>query len=237
MSKQVMKATRISNIKINDIEIGTKKVNRKVTIQLYNKHISIQTPFLEVCTPLQKTSVANLGQLDTLFKGESDKKINQWSQFIEDLEKKIFEHSKVHGINWFTHNDIKMKSLIREQEAHVYIKWPISLEPNVFVDEKKQSFAPSNIRIRDLVKIIFVPELCVDKDQFGLIVNVQKIMVKPFVDKVQCEYVFDESESDHDMPLLSEQKPAPNQYRGKKKATVKKVTQQIEDYNLSSDVD
>lgn len=201
-NKQVIKAQKISDIKITDIVIGSKKTNKTVPIT-YNgksKMLVCQTPFLEVKGDLRKTPYPNIYQLDTLFKGDGKLKIHELYQFIEKLETHISEQVMNNGSQWFTQKNIIIKSLIRELDAEkevYFIKWPINLETNIFVDENKNSFNPSNLKEKDLVKLIIeISNLWVDENQCGLAAHVQKILVKPYSEKLQNEYIFDETDSE-----------------------------------------
>lgn len=198
-SKQVIKALKIKDIKVGDILLGQKKQNKNVPITLTNKSIVFQTPFLEV-KELRKTPMENIYQLDTLFKGDTEKKIKEFYQFIEGFESHILEQVNKFGTKWFTQKNIIFKSLIREDENDkgiYFLRWLIKMNPEIFVDESKNAFDYEKLHIRDSVKLIVeISDLCLDERQCGLAAFVQKIQVRPLVEKIVSEYIFDESESE-----------------------------------------
>ena len=222
-SKQVIKALKISNIKITDLIVGIKKTNKTVPITLNGKPMVFQTPFLEVRGDLRKTPLPNIHQLDTLFKGDTKQKIQQWYQFVEALESHISEQVINNGSKWFTQKNVIIKSLIREVETDkgvFFIKWLIDLQPGMFVDENKKLFDPTCLHDKDLVKLIVeISSLWIDEKQCGLAVIVQKVLVRPYAEKVQSEYIFNDSDSasesdekaSHIISLLAteQKKPAP----------------------------
>ena len=198
-NKQVIKAQKISDIKIQDIVIGNKN-NKTVPITCGNKVLVFQTPFLEVKGELRKTSFPNIYQVDTLFKGDSKQKILQWFQFIENIETQVSEQVMNNGSKWFTQKNVIFKPLIRELETEkgvYFIKWPLALQTDIFVDENKNTFNPNNLKDKDLIKLIVeISNLWINENQCGLTAVVQKILVKPFTEKQQNEYIFDETDSE-----------------------------------------
>lgn len=208
-SKQLIKALRISNIKITDITIDSKLSNNRVPVY-YEKSKSLicQTPWMEVRGELRKTSHPNIYQLDTLFKGDRKEKVDAWYQFIENLENHISQQVEVHGLKWFTEKNVTIKTLIREEETGLhFIKWPLNLVHNIFIDVNKNSYDYKSIKEKDLVKfIVEVSNLWIHGNQFGLAVVVQKIMVKPVSTEIETEYIFDDSDhsfSDEESNLIS----------------------------------
>lgn len=197
-NKHVIKALRISDININEIMIGKKK-NKTVPISYNGKSLIFQTPYLEVAGELRKTAYQNIYQLDTLLSGDTKRRIDRLTQFIENLEIHIINHINSNP-NWFTQNNIQFKALIKEpnQERETYfIKWAIDLKTNIFVDESKNKFNPSNIKSKDLVKLIVeISDLWINENQCGLVVIVRKAMVKSHIEKIPNEYDFDVSESE-----------------------------------------
>ena len=197
-----IKANRISDLNVNDVLIGTKKNNRIVPVYYKNGALVFQTPFLEVSGNLRKTHSPNIYQMDTLFKGDTRNKLDLWYQFIDNLETKITEQIENKGQEWFTQNTVVIKTLIRKHENDEslnYIKWPVDLKSNIFIDELKTSFNPADLKNRDLVKLIInIPYLWINNNVFGLAVIVEKILVKPYIEKVQSEYIFNESDSEID---------------------------------------
>lgn len=198
-SKQVIKASKIGDIIIDEIIMAPKKIKNKVSITLNGKSPVIQTPFLQITGTLRKTPVPHIYQIDTLFRGDSDKKMNQWYEFIENLETHITNHIMSIGTSWFTEKNVIIKSLIRENDNDSnihFIKWPICLADNMFIDENKKPFDPSEIKDKDLIKLIIeISDLWVQENQCGLAVIVQKVLVKPHVEKIESEYIFDDSDS------------------------------------------
>lgn len=219
-SKQLIKAIKISKININDIVVDKKKVNKIVPIKYKNKSLICQTPFMEVKGELRKTIHENIYILDTLFKGDTKKRITAWYEFIENLENHIIEQVETIGLQWFTQKNVMIKSLIKQDENDknmYFIKWPINLQNNMFIDENKKPIDPFSIKNKDLVKfIIEISNLWVDDTQFGLAIIIQKVLVKRYTEKIESEYIFDDSESDNEDTddenniislLATEQKP------------------------------
>lgn len=203
-SRQVIKALKISDIHINEIIVGTKKNNKKVPISLKDKPLVVQTPFLEVTGgSLRKTTYPNIYQLDILFKGDTKQKITQWFEFVENIETHISNQIINNGSKWFTQKNVVIKSLIRELESEkntFFTKWAIDLKTNIFTDEHRKSFNPANLKDKDSIKLIIeISDLWIHENQCGLAVIVQKILVKPFVEKITSEYIFDESEDSETM--------------------------------------
>lgn len=199
--KQIVKALKISDIDIEKIIVGTKKTNKTVPITYKEKPLVFQTPFLEITAKPRKTSFQNIYQLDTLFKGDTKQKIDQWYQFIENIETSVSNQVINNGSKWFTQKNVVIKSLIREldSEKEIYfVKWPIDLKTNIFVDEYKNSFNVENLKEKDLIKLIIeLSDLWINENQCGLAIIVQKILVKPFSEKIASEYIFDDSESEN----------------------------------------
>ena len=222
-TKEVIKALKISDIKISDITIGTKKTNKTVPILLGDKLLVCQTPFLEIKGNLRKTPYPNIYQMDTLFRGDTKQKIHQWYNFIENIETHISDLVMNTGSKWFTQKNVIIKSLIRELEPDkgiFFIKWPVDLQTNIFVDENKKAFDPSKLHDKDLVKLIIeISNLWIDGNQCGLAVIVQKVLVRPYTEKVESEYIFDDTDSEHELSenenniislLATEQKTQPS---------------------------
>jgi hypothetical protein len=209
-TKEIIKALKISDINVEEITIGsnvkeitigTKKTNKTVPITFKNKSIVFQTPFLEIIGNLRKTPYNNIYQLDTLFRGDNKQKNHQWYQFIENLETHVSNQVVSNGSKWFSQKNIIIKSLIREldpEKGIFFVKWPIDLKTNIFVDESKKLFDPMTLKERDLVKLIVeISDLWINENQCGLAIVVQKILVKPYLEKIQSEYIFDDIESEN----------------------------------------
>ncbi|AYV85488.1 MAG: hypothetical protein Satyrvirus19_10 [Satyrvirus sp.] len=199
-TKQPIKALKISDISIKDITIGTKKINNMVSIKLKDGLLHFQTPYVESFGNLKKTNYPNIYQLYTLFKGDNQNKINEWFEFLENLETHIINQIVNSSPKWFTKNNITNKSLIRELDGEkniFFIRWGFDLQENMFINEKKEPFDPSALKEKDLIKLIVeVPSLWIKENQCGLAAFVKKIMVKPFVEKIPNEYVFDDEFDD-----------------------------------------
>ena len=212
-NKNIIKALKISNINVDNIVVGQKKNNKTIPITLSGEDIVCQTPFLEIKGSMRKTSFTNIYQIDTLFKGDDQTKIDQWYQFIENIESKITNQIITKGSKWFTQKDVFIKSLIREQDGDknqypknelCFIKWPIDLQMCSFIDEEKKSFNPLDIKDGDCIKLIIeISNLWIDNNQFGLVVVVRKILVKQRIEKIESEYIFDESEKTEEDVIIS----------------------------------
>lgn len=198
--KEVIKASKISQINVEEILIGTKKMNKKVSIRYHEKPLVIQTPFLEIMGPLKKTIHPNIYQMETLFSGDTKNRIREWYEFIENIENNISTQVINNGTKWFTSKNIEIKSLIREHDVQpgtFFIRWLIKLETNIFVDDTKKQFNPFDLKAKDLVKLIAeIPDIWINENQCGLAVLVQKVMVMSLQEKTQNEYVFSETDSD-----------------------------------------
>lgn len=199
---EVIKALRISNINVDDVVFGQKKTTKTIPIQYKNNSFVFQTPFMEVHGGLRKTGFQNIYQLDTLFKGDTSNKMDQLFHFIENLEDRVVKLLSNNGTMWFQHQEVVIKSLIRELDAtkeNYFIKWPIDLKNNIFIGENKQPFDPFELKNKDRVKLIVgIFDLWINNNQCGLAVIVQKILVKKYEEKIPSEYVFDDSENEED---------------------------------------
>lgn len=221
-AKEVIRASKISDIVIDGVTFGNKKTSTTVPIRWKGQPLVFQTPFIEVIGTLRKTIYPDLYQMDTLFRGDHKKKQQQWYQFIENLETHISILVKNHGTKWFTEKNVNIKSLIRELDPDkgiFFIKWPIDLKTNIFIDEHKNLFNPANIKEKDQIKfIVEISDLWIRENQCGLAVIVQKALVKQYTETIPSEYVFDDTASDevNDNPdnsiislLATEQKTRP----------------------------
>jgi len=243
-STEVIKALRICDINVEEVVIGTKKTNKTVPITYKSKPLVFQTPFLEVKGGLRKTAFPNLYQFDTLFKGDTKQKIHNWYRFIENLETHVSNHVVSNGSSWFTQKDVNIKSLIRELDPTkeiFFLKWPVDLKTNIFVDENKKPFNPAELKDGDCVKLIVeISDLWVSENNCGLAVIVQKILVKQYLEKPQSEYIFNETDSESESEreldddenniislLATEQKtrPLPKQQQNNSAAINKKPMQ------------
>lgn len=204
MSKPTIKALKFTSIKIDDIILSSKKNNKKVQIKYGNDILVFQTPFMEVKKEPRTTLYPDIVKIDTFFKGESKSKIQKWFHFIENLENHIVQQVEQYGSTWFTQKNVIIKSLIRELEPHkienddidtsmFFIEWPVDIKGANFIDEHKKPFDFSNLKEGDLVKfIIEISNLWIDKNQFGLIFIIKKVMVKSHKEKIKKVYDFDE---------------------------------------------
>lgn len=262
--RQVIRALKTSKININSVIISTKKINNSAKIS-YNKPdypFVIQTPFLEVLTPLVGISGSNTGSnteskishLTTLFKGDTPSRVNSFNEFIDDIEGYVQSHIETHHMKLFNENSgVDMKSLIKiiDQEKKIYgIKWIIKSDLTEFLDEYKNPFDPKNLQTKDLVKIIFeIPDLYIsDANQCMLAALVRKILVKKSVEEINSEYVFDsDSDSDNETAdhqdfislLATEQNTAPNSVPNPSKhqsKTPPKPLSNIKSTNLSDEL-
>lgn len=204
---QIIKASKISDIVINEIIFGTKKSN-KVPIIYKSSNFIFQTPFLELSSHLIDTPFPDLFQMITLFNGESKKKIDQWFQFIENVETRISEQIENNN-DWFSNTNVSFKSLIRGDKDNLFVKWIVDLKENIFIDESRNEVNPFSLKAGDLVKLIVeIPYLWIKDDQFGIVVTVHKGLVKSSTEKeeVPTDYQFDddtESESSEDDDMVS----------------------------------
>ncbi|AGC01837.1 hypothetical protein H012_gp626 [Acanthamoeba polyphaga moumouvirus] len=224
-NKKVVKALKISKIDINKITIGSKLVDKRVPIY-YNGNsngLVYQTPFLEVKEKLRRVNEnVKLYNIDTWFKGDSNKRIAGFYQFIDNFEDHISNLVEKQVINsnnkWFNNQqNINIKSLIRLLEADnniSYIKWTLDLtNNNIFVDENKNVFNPEDLDESHVIKLIIeVGDLWIHENQFGPAAVVRKILVKKL--ESSSEYEFDETDSDDSdneeliSALATEQKPS-----------------------------
>jgi len=212
-SKQTIRASRPSEIKISDIVVG-ERTDKKVPISLGSwttasgsavstsgsKSIVVQTPYLEVWGSIKPTPNPNIHQIITLFKGDSKKKINQWVKFLENYETHVINKVTKQGSDWFTEKGVCIKTMIQQKDDDkdtFFTKWVIDSNRNIVVDEYGQPYSLSQINDKDCIKLIIeMSDLWINNNQFGTFVIVQKIRVRPFQEKVENEYIFDESKSD-----------------------------------------
>lgn len=198
-NKQVIKASKISDIDVDKINIGLKKINKRVPITLNDTSLVFQTPFLEVTGSIEKTTVQNIFQLITLFKGESKHRVGRFRKFIETLETHISRQITQNGSKWFTQEDVIIKSLIREPDNQKteFVKWVFEMKPNMFIDEQKKPIIPDDLKNGDQIKLIVeLSDLWINENQCGFVINVQKILVKPHIEKMESEYVFNDTDTD-----------------------------------------
>ena len=212
---QVLRARRLSDINIANIEYANTKINKKVPITYDDGPLYLQTPFLEVYNPIRPTEYPNILQFDTLFSGDSKRRNQKYFNFIRNLELHAETQIELNGAVWFadntsTDNNIVLKSLIRcidinsnknkdfdTSPDQCYIKWVTDGDPESFVDEDKTLFNPAEIRQKDLVKLIIeVSGLWIERNQCGLAVIVKKVLVRRHIEKIKYEYIFNESVSD-----------------------------------------
>ncbi|AEX61491.1 hypothetical protein c7_L427 [Megavirus courdo7] len=230
-TKKIVKALKISKIDVNKISIGSKNVNKKVTIYNENKPgLVYQTPFLQVKEKLRKVNEnlsVKLYNFDTWFRGDTHSRISGYYQFIDNYEDRIstlVEDQMVKQINnnstdkWFNNpNNVNIKSLIRiydEENGVYFIKWTLELNDNIFIDENKNTFNPENLDETYLVKLIIEsPDFWINDNQFAPAAIVRKVLVKKM--ESASEYEFDETESEGSdnefiSVLATEQKPKQN---------------------------
>lgn len=206
-SADIIQALKISDINISSILVANAVKNKRVKITYQNKPLICQTPFLEVQTAVTESVLSEIKQFNTIFSGDTKRRINAFYQFIEKLELYIENQVAKNGNKWFPQTNIILKSLIRENADINFIRWPFDIKKVQFIDESKHKFDFDKIKPKDLVKIILeISDLWIDRDQFGLIVITQKIMVKPFIEKIKHEYdyVFNETRSNQSSDSDSE---------------------------------
>jgi hypothetical protein len=198
--KQTIKPLKISEIKISDIIIGNKTKNQKVPLSLKGKPIITQTPYFEVISTVMKTSHDNICQLETIPDENSEKSI-RFLQFIEDIETYICNYLQSGNLNWFNDHNITFKSFIREdKQKRVYIRWPMELTNDLFINFKKEIIDPFKIKEGQLIRfIIEISNLWINENKIGLAIIVQKAMIKDKeeVSNIETEYIFTESEEEN----------------------------------------
>lgn len=194
-SKQTIKATRLSNINIQDIILNAKKNNKYCSLKYKNRPLILQTPYLKVKDAVRKTNHDNLCIIDTLMETYPITNAIKWSKFIDDLESHISNQVSLIGKSWFNQNNIIFKSLIKTNDENIqYIKWPINLAKTIIVDENKNSILPTSIKAGDYLKfIIEFSNIWIDDNKFGLAIVVHKILLK---DIIENDYVFDDSDDE-----------------------------------------
>jgi hypothetical protein len=208
MSSKQVRANRITDIRLSDIKLGNKKLvklkdsKEAIVPIIYNgKTLVCQTPFLEVWGPPKKTSYPNIVQLDTRFSGDSKIKIQKFYQFLEDIETHISNLVSTYGSKWFNNKNIIIRSFIRESDEKdvFYLRWPIEIQPNILVDEQKKPLDCASIIEHDQIRFIFeIPSIWIDENHFGLVIFVQKMMLRRKQEIVRNDYVFADSESENE---------------------------------------
>ena len=215
-NKQLVRALKISSINISDIVIGTKKINKKVSITYQGKPLVFQTPYLKVSGKPIKTINQNFMEINTLFEGDSKEKIDEWFNFVDSLENNISIQIEKHIDDWFSNSRITIKSLIRGTDNNLYIKWIVGCNHG-FVDDNNKYFDPQNLKEGNLIRMIVSAEnLWINENQCGLYIIVPKLMVKTKEEQNETEYDFN-SESDDELisVLATEQKPEQIKKTGK----------------------
>lgn len=218
MSIKVIKALRLSNIKIDMIKLDNRISRNKCTIS-YPEPLIFQTPYLKVNGGLRATAIENCYLIETLFIDENDQAASEWYNFIENLENHVTDSVVAQGSDWFDESDVGIKSLIRQYENSgvIYIKWPLDLHPELFVDEDYLQYDPQKLRDGDYVKLIVeITGVWITHNMFGLAVIARKVRVKSNTNNNDSyNYVYDsDSESEVDQSerniislLATEQKP------------------------------
>ena len=216
-------SNRISDIDIaKDIKIGDIKIGKKVPVYHKDGPIIFQTPLMEITGPIKKTHLQGIYQLDTLFTGDTKKKMKNLFNFIDQLEDKVSSQVEEIGEEWFPKNSKKeIKSFIRimgSDKKIMFIKWIIDLNENIFYDSDKNLYDYTNLREGDLIKLIVeISHIWINDNQFGFLPAIQKIRVEKKKEAIKKDYDFIESESeDEDDPydnnlislIATEQKPS-----------------------------
>lgn len=248
MSKQV-RASRISEININELQIKNKKGN-KAPILYKKEPIIIETPYLEVSIGVRDSDFPEIYLLDTLLKGDTREKINSWFQFIEKLEDHVVTQVLNNGSNWFTEKNVNVKSLIRDPKpgSSIYsIKWPLDSKLVKYIDRNKNPYDYRLLKSGDRIKLIVkIPSLWIDQNQCGLAVIVQKILVRPQGEESQRDYSFNESDDSFENEenivsiLASEQKPHSKDFITKysqNSQSLSSTDDQIDDQDLNIKVE
>jgi hypothetical protein len=192
----IIKALRVSEINISDIELGNKH-DKKAKLSIKNKLIIMQTPLLEVDTIPILTNCSDVYEFTTLLTGRSQRKIKRFSKFTEDFESHIFNIIKEKYNTWFKENKIDYKPLIREKkDGTLFIKWIFDKSITPCIDKNNNEFDISKIKIRDQIQfIIELSYLWINTNQFGIVVTVHKMRVYEFNEPIVNEYEFNNSES------------------------------------------
>lgn len=215
--KLVVRASKISEILPTDVIFGPNKVNKTVPVTYQSKPIVLQSPFMRISGKPTKTRYPDIYQIDTLFDGDSKSKLDEFFGFFDMLESKLSDQVSNH-IEWFSAKEITIKSFIRENEENknFYIRWAIDYKID-FIDVEKNAFDPLDLSENDNIRLIFsISDMWINGNQCGLMVVVQKVMVKPYVETVETEYHFNsdsdigtdgESEDNLISIMATEQKP------------------------------
>jgi len=159
-------------------------------------------------------------EINTLFEGDSREKIDEWFNFIDNLENSISVQIEKHIEEWFSNTNITIKSLIRGTDI-LYIKWIVGCNHG-FIDDNNKYFDPQNLKEGNLIRMVVSAEnLWINENQCGLYIIVPKLMVKTKEEQNETEYDFN-SESDDELisVLATEQKP--EQIKKTAKLNVKK---------------
>lgn len=176
-----VKANRLVDLDLDLLTIdGNLNANGNINIRYDHNNLVFQTPYMNVYGDLRQTSFEGVYQLDTLFTGDTSSKNRMFFDFIEQLEAKLTDYIARHGSGWFDNNCVNIKSLIRESsENNYYIKWPIYLNKDIFVDENRRKISPDNITKSTCVKLIVeIPGIWRKSSECGLALVVRKVLVK-----------------------------------------------------------
>jgi hypothetical protein len=218
---KTMKALPISKINHNKFYFSDRLKKGKLSILYDNTIFNFQSPFMIVKDELSfnniNTDIAGIGSMDTHFKGESKRKINNFYSFIDTFEENMVEHMKSNSIlKYFKEKGIFIKSMIRGTGTSVdnlYIRWLIDTNKTIFIDESNDKLIdPSSIKKGDMIRnIVEIKDIWIREKQFGFYPIVKKVLVR----FVTSEYSFDE-ESDASANedklidlIATEQRPKP----------------------------
>lgn len=197
---QRIKAHKISDINQKEIILHATNKKKTVPVTYGDRPFVIQTPFLEVTSDkLRPTAFPHINQLDTVFKGDTKIKTDQFFSFIEKSESNVCAQVSKKCAKWFEKKNITFKSLIRESDLNknmYYIKWPIEMKEDMFITEHGEPFDPKKLKEKDCVRfIVEFPNIWIDEERIGYAYVVRKVMVRTLQVKIDSEYVFDSESS------------------------------------------
>lgn len=196
-----IKALRICHIDVNKILLDFDGKKRKIIPLFYGQtDLIFQTPFMIIDSSANETS--NVHCITTLLKGDSKSKMQAFYKFIDELENVVMDQLEDHNNTLPDPINMTFRSFIRgseEMDIGEHIKWPIIVDgDNIFVDEEGSSLNHASISSGDKAKLIVkISGLWIMNDACGLMININKVMIKKFEEQTSTnQYSFEESSSD-----------------------------------------
>ena len=192
------KATSFYKINMVDINVKKPQKNKIIPLIYNNDELVFKTPYFKMPNDgFQKTKFPDISQLSIEF--ENKTKINKFLKFIDELEEHISKLIIDNGSKWFTQKNIILRSFIKNfNDNKTGIMLPVNNNECLIHDTDDNSMYYDDIDKTDLIKfIIKVPHLWINNNQFGLVVIIDKILVKHTIVPQDVEYIFGTDSESH----------------------------------------